>query len=138
MRNEQNQGVAFGPGAREPNPKAVSAVPASPPNADWRSGADLTGFKWPFGTYAPGNYMGKCRGCGDTVMDVDKRALFCLRCAMDAMRENCKALEGALRIRIWNETKRLGLSDRAAMAEVEEGIRKATAQGTSPREGRDA
>jgi hypothetical protein len=29
----QSEGAAFGPGAREPNPQAVSAVPASPPNA---------------------------------------------------------------------------------------------------------
>lgn len=33
--SEDNQGVASGPGAREPNPQAVSALRTSPPNARW-------------------------------------------------------------------------------------------------------
>ena len=34
--------------------------------------------------YAPGNYMGKCRDCGDMHHDLDKRAWRCERCAMIA------------------------------------------------------
>lgn len=115
----------------EQSPQAVSAVPVGIPSAEWRDGADLSGFKWPLGAYAPGGYMGKCHGCGDTIVNVDKRALLCLACSMEAIRENRLALERALRIRIWNEAKGRGISDRAAMQEVEEGILKATSLTTS-------
>jgi len=32
--------------------------------------------------WAPGNYMGHCRDCGEQWMDGDKRAWCCERCAM--------------------------------------------------------
>jgi hypothetical protein len=34
--------------------------------------------------YAPGDYMNKCHDCGDTYLDMDKRAMRCERCAMIA------------------------------------------------------
>jgi len=37
----------------------------------------------PFG-YAPGNYMSTCRRCLQNVVDLDKRASSCFRCAKEA------------------------------------------------------
>lgn len=37
--------------------------------------------------YAPGNYMITCRFCDKTASGVDKRAIRCEQCAMQAMRE---------------------------------------------------
>lgn len=34
--------------------------------------------------YAPGDYMGKCRDCEETMWNLDKRARRCERCAMIA------------------------------------------------------
>ncbi len=59
--------------------------------SEQRDAASLEGFKWPLGGYAPGHYMNTCRSCGDTVLNVDKRATQCLRCAIEATRPTATA-----------------------------------------------
>ena len=49
------------------------APTAQPADDDWK-------HLLPFG-YAPGNYMGICKGCSRSVDFLDKRALHCRRCA---------------------------------------------------------
>jgi len=115
---DKNNGVQQADGLSQVEPQSVSPVPASIPDADWRDGSSLEGFKWPLGGFAPGHYMGKCLGCDDTVMNVDKRAMLCLRCSLDALRDAFEAIDCAFRIKVWNEAKGRGLSDRAAMEEV--------------------
>lgn len=38
------------------------------------------GMTWPLGGYAPGQYVGGCKDCGD-IYDGDKRSTLCLKCA---------------------------------------------------------
>lgn len=40
--------------------------------------------KWPLAGYAPGGYLGKCPVCGVHMIDVDKRAIHCFPCAVEA------------------------------------------------------
>jgi hypothetical protein len=40
--------------------------------------------KWPLAGYAPGGYLGTCSACGVHMADVDKRAIHCFPCAVDA------------------------------------------------------
>lgn len=112
--------------------QAVSPVPASIPDAEYDA-ADLTGFKWPIMAYAPGGYTGKCYGCGKRFYNLDKRAGSCLKCAIEIALANSLEYERALRIKLWNEGKGRGLSDRAAMEHVAEGIAAAHAQAIEAR-----
>ena len=91
---------------------------------DWRDAADLTGLEWPLGAFAPGNYMAVCHGCGDHVAGIDKRALLCLRCAIEALRDNRVSFERAFRIQAWNAAKARGLCDHDAITEVTEAVAK--------------
>lgn len=40
------------------------------------------GVAMPIGGFAPGNYTGSCKSCGDLMARVDKRARECLPCAV--------------------------------------------------------
>ncbi len=46
--------------------------------------------------WAPGNYLGKCRGCGQGFMG-DKRASECLPCAANGLQERAVELYAVLR-----------------------------------------
>lgn len=61
----------------------------------WKDGADLTLFVWPFFGYAPGNYASICVHCHGHVINVDKRALSCLPCAMEAAQKAVKEAQDA-------------------------------------------
>jgi hypothetical protein len=96
-------------GSREPSP-AVSALAGFDPERG-RGMFPLNGF-------APGDYMGTCHSCGQTVYDIAKRSVRCFPCAIADLRDYHERVERALRIRIWNEGKSRGLSDRAAMQAI--------------------
>lgn len=100
------------------SPQAVSPVPASIPSVEWRDATDLKGVKWPVVGFAPGSYMGRCGTCNDPIVGCDKRAMQCLRCAINDLSLIYEAIDGAFRIRVWNDAKRRGLSDRGAMDEI--------------------
>jgi len=86
--------------------------------AKWRQADDLSGVKWPLAGYAPGNYIGTCRSCNKQMHGCAKRALQCLSCAITELREGYEEIDRAFRIKVWNEAKKSGLSDDAAMAEI--------------------
>lgn len=52
---------------------------------------------WPLAGYAPGNYLGKCTECGVRMADVDKRAIHCFPCAVDAAKVVIERQATALR-----------------------------------------
>lgn len=106
------------PGCQPSASAAGASSQSGIPSADWRDASDLSGFPWPFASFAPGDYMGKCQRCGDTVIGISKRSRTCLRCAMSSLAAEYDALDRAFRIRVWNDAKTRGLSDRAAMEEI--------------------
>lgn len=58
--------------------------------------------------YAPGDYMMRCRECGQQVYGVDKRAIRCLACATEEKRRREGVLAGCLlRFRLIATTRRL-------------------------------
>lgn len=128
-------GRAFVPSGSDPT---VPTVPASIPDADWVSASDLTGVDWPLAGYAPGGYMGTCGTCRRKMMGCAKRSRQCLACAITELRDDFEAIDSAFRIKVWNEAKGRGLSDRAAMDEIVRQRSALTAQGIEARQGRDA
>lgn len=53
--------------------------------------------KWPVGGYAPGDYMGKCFVCKGDFINMDKRAMYCFPCAVEALSRACEASEVKVR-----------------------------------------
>lgn len=49
----------------------------------WRNARDHREPKWPLLGYAPGEYVGKCKTCGDRVVGLDKYAWQCFPCAVE-------------------------------------------------------
>lgn len=133
MKEEEGRALNMGAspdGDRAFAPSASSRQGVSPvsiPSA-WRDAAGLEGIEWPVGGYAPGDYMGRCRTCGETVVGVAKRATQCLRCAVMATKRALESVDRALRIRVWNDAKRRGLSDRAAMEEIRSALASASGE----------
>lgn len=52
---------------------------------DWKDARTHRDPAWPVGRYAPGNYIGKCRRCDSMCSNMDKRALYCFPCAIEAL-----------------------------------------------------
>lgn len=59
---------------------------------DGEDGDDECSHLLPYG-YAPGQYMGTCRTCGETQIDLDKRAINCRACAERLYAERAMAHE---------------------------------------------
>lgn len=53
--------------------------------------------KYPVGGYAPGNYMGRCVRCDGRFINMDKRALHCFPCAVEALQEALEERTAELR-----------------------------------------
>lgn len=107
-----------------------ASIPDAVPDA-----ADLSGFKWPLMGYAPGGYFGKCYSCKKQFHGLSKRSSSCLKCALEIALTNSLEYERALRIKLWNEAKAGGISDRASMEHVSKGIDAAHAKAIEARQG---
>ncbi|TGQ11247.1 hypothetical protein EN858_15105 [Mesorhizobium sp. M4B.F.Ca.ET.215.01.1.1] len=81
---------------------------------EWKVAATHREPTWPLAGYAPGGYMGKCVRCQGHFLDMDKRAIHCLPCAVDAVKESLEQYRLETR-RIEEENKTL----RAAIAIVQ-------------------
>jgi hypothetical protein len=57
------------------------------PKFEWKDAVDHRPITWPLGGYAPGGYMNKCWKCKGHFLNLDKRAVHCLPCAVDSVNE---------------------------------------------------
>lgn len=70
---------------------------ASAPMKDYVDAFSHRKPKWPLAGYAPGGYLGKCTACGVYMADVDKRAVHCFPCAVEAAQDVIAGQTAALR-----------------------------------------
>ncbi|MBX3583604.1 MAG: hypothetical protein KF810_17090 [Rhizobiaceae bacterium] len=54
---------------------------------EWKEAFTHRTPKWPLAGYAPGGYMATCVRCEQQFIDMDKRAIHCFPCAIDAANE---------------------------------------------------
>lgn len=69
--------------------------------------------------------MGKCHSCGERMDLCTKRSTMCFPCAVNATTSRLDKLERAFRVKVWNEAKAKGLSDKAAMGEIQRQVEEA-------------
>lgn len=64
---------------------------------EWKDAATHREPTWPLAGYAPGGYLGKCVRCEQSFFNLDKRAIHCLPCAIDAIKESETAARSRIR-----------------------------------------
>jgi hypothetical protein len=78
---------------------------------DWKNAATHREPTWPLAGYAPGNYLGRCVRCDGRFVDMDKRAVHCLPCAIDAANETMERYRAELHdLTVQNETLRAAIA----------------------------
>lgn len=74
---------------------------------DWKDALTHRHPAWPVANFAPGNYLGKCTRCDGDFMNMDKRAVHCFPCAVEAVVADNSAMRARIRgLEAENETLR--------------------------------
>jgi hypothetical protein len=78
---------------------------------DWKDAATHRVPTWPLAGYAPGGYLGRCIRCDGRFIDMDKRAIHCLPCAIDSAKETLENYRVEVhRLTIENSTLRAAIA----------------------------
>lgn len=78
---------------------------------DWKDAATHRVPTWPLAGYAPGGYLGHCVRCDGRFFDMDKHAVHCLPCAINAANETMERQRAELHdLKAENQTLRAAIT----------------------------